>query len=264
MKELNGLSTINIELTSLCNKNCWMCGRRKIDKDYPDIVRNYGNMNFNLVEKISKQIPENIVVQFHNNGEPLLYPRLGDVLQLFTNQIRCFNTNAKLLYKKRHEIIDNLDTLTISIIENDAEEEEQYINVKLFLEEKKDRKPFLVYRCLGNVDITKWEKLPGIFVKRILHNPMGSFNYTKETTIPEIGICWDFLHHLAIDRFGDVSICVRFDPKREGVIGNVNHVELYDLWNSKIRKTWLQYHINNCRKDIPLCSKCDFWGVPRG
>lgn len=41
---LNGLGTINIELTSRCNKNCWMCGRRKVDREYPELALNYGDM----------------------------------------------------------------------------------------------------------------------------------------------------------------------------------------------------------------------------
>ena len=64
----NGLSTVNIELTSRCNKSCWMCGRRKIDREYPEIAMDYGDMDFSLVKKIAKQLPEGIVVQFHNNG----------------------------------------------------------------------------------------------------------------------------------------------------------------------------------------------------
>ena len=34
----NGLSTINIELSSRCDKACWMCGRRKVDSGkYPGL-----------------------------------------------------------------------------------------------------------------------------------------------------------------------------------------------------------------------------------
>ena len=36
---------LNIELTSLCNKDCWMCGRRKIDKEYPELKIEYGIRN---------------------------------------------------------------------------------------------------------------------------------------------------------------------------------------------------------------------------
>ncbi len=266
MMNMNGLTTVNVELTSRCNKSCHMCGRRKIDRDHPEIAMNYGDMDFNLIEKLSTAIPEKLVVQLHNNGEPLLYPQLGEALKLFGvwDHIRCFNTNGKLLVEKANEIIDNTETITISVIENDPEADEQYEIVKEFLSIKKDKKPYVVYRCLGDVDIEKWEKLPGLIVKRVLHNPMGSFNYKKEPTIPEIGICWDMLNHLAINRFGKVSICVRFDPKGLGVIGDINNHGLQYIWDNPVRKKWEQYHIEGRRDLIPLCSYCHFWGVPTG
>ena len=48
---LSGLSNINIELTNRCNKNCWMCGRRKVERDFSELALNYGDMQFSLVEK---------------------------------------------------------------------------------------------------------------------------------------------------------------------------------------------------------------------
>ena len=260
----NGLYCVNIELTSRCNKNCWMCGRRKIGKEYPEIAMNYGDMDFELVKKIAKQLPEGIVVQLHNNGEPLVYPRFGEAAKLFKNQIRCIDTNAKLLVKKADEIIDNMDTVAISIFEKDEESEKQYELVKEFLKIRGDRKPNLIYRCLGNVDQTRWKELDGIIVTRIFHNPLGSFAYTKSPTIPEIGICLEILSHMAINRLGEVSICVRFDPKRLGVVGNATVTPILDIWNGVKRQKWLKYHIEGRRDKIPLCSYCDFWGVPTG
>lgn len=254
---LNGLSTINVELTSSCNKNCWMCGRRKMEKNYPKLV-NWGNMDFKLVEKIAEQIPEGIVVQFHNNGEPLLYPRFGEAIRLFKG-IKCLNTNGKLLVEKADEIIDNLDTITISIIENDPEADRQLELIKEFLKIKGDRKPLVIYRCLGDVDSTKYD---GIITKRVLHHPLGSFKYKKDPTKPETGICGDMLNHLAIDRFGEASICVRFDPEGKGVIGDANTELLKEIWNSPKRKKWLKLHIEGKRNEIPLCKQCEFWGVP--
>ena len=261
---LNGLYCIHLELTSRCNKNCWMCGRRKIDREYPEIAMNYGDMDFELVRKIAEQLPEGIVVQFHNNGEPLLYPRFGEAVGLFKDQIKCVDTNAKLIVEKAEEIIDNLDTITISVIESDPDGDEQYELVKKFLDIKGKKRPNMIYRCLGDVDTEKWRKLDGIIATRILHNPLGSFKYKKSPTVPEIGICLEILNHMAINRFGKVSICVRFDPKRLGVIGDANTTPLIDIWNSPKRKEWIKHHVEGNRHKIPLCSYCDFWGVPTG
>lgn len=265
MECFNGLSIINIELTSRCNKNCWMCGRRKIDKDYPKIAMKYGDMDFHLVQKIAGQLPHGIVVQLHNNGESLLYQEFGRAVSFFSKQIRCLDTNGKMLLEKADDVIGYLDTLTISVIQNDPEGNEQYEIVKEFLEIKGDRRPYMIYRLLGKVDKPeRWEKLQGITCTRVLHDPLGSFKYKKNPTKPEIGVCLDLLNHMCIDRFGKVSTCVRFDPKRLGIIGDANTTPLIDIWNSKKRKKWIQYHIQGRRDKVPLCSYCDFWGVPTG
>ncbi len=259
---LNGLANINIELTSRCNKKCWICGRRKVERDYPELTLEYGDMDFGLVEKIAGQLPPDIVVQLHNNGEALLYPRFGEAVKLFSRQITNIVTNGKLLIKKSAEIVGILDTLAISIFEDDPESEEQYGIIEEFLKLKGDKKPFVIFRANGEVNLEKYKKFGLPIASRALHSKMGSFNYQKTPTIPEIGICLDFLHHLAINSKGEVSICVRFDPKRLGVIGNAAQDSLEDIWNSPKRKQWLEYHKQGRRDKVPLCSYCHFWGVP--
>ena len=260
---LNGLGCVNVELTSRCNKNCWMCGRRKVDKDYPGLALKYGDMDFELVKNIAAQIPENIVVQFHKDGEGLLYPRFGEAVRLFPKHIKNIVTNGKLIVEKAGEIIDNLDTMSISVFENDEEAGEQFKLIKEFLKIKGDKKPYTSLRLIGDVDSDKYEDLGCLVIRRVLHAKMGSFNYKKKNpTIPEIGICWDFLHHLCINREGKVSICVRFDPKGLGVIGDLKKQTLDEIWNSPKRMEWLEYHKRGKRDKIPLCSYCQFWGVP--
>lgn len=264
---LNGLLSVNIELSSICNKNCWMCGRRKIDKEYPELAVKYGFMDFQLLQKISKELPESIVIQFHNNGEPLLYPRLGEALSLFNKQIRCLDTNGKLLIEKKEEIVENLDSITISTFENDDEWEHQYETVLNFLEYKKNKKPFVVIRCLGNISEDrrkKYENLNCRIANRILHSPLGSFGYSKKTVVPETGICLEILSKMAINIEGEVSICVRFDPHRKGIIGSIKENTLTEIWNGSKRQSWLKHHISNKREQVPLCEKCEFWGIPRG
>ena len=261
---LHGLTNVNIELTSRCNKNCWCCGRRKVERDYPNLALKYGDIDFELLEKIAKQLPPRIVIQLHNNGEPLLYPRFGDAVRLFEKQTTNIVTNGKLLVKKADEIIGNLDTLSISVIENDPEAEEQYAIIEEFLKIKGDKKPYTTLRLNGDVDSKKYEKFNALIIRRVIHSAMGSFNYKKDPTIPEIGICLDFLNHLAINKDGKVSICVRFDPKGVGIIGDVNKESIEQIWNSKKRLEWFEYHKQGKRDKMPLCKYCHFWGVPTG
>jgi len=262
---LNGLAVLNIELTSRCNKSCFMCGRRAIEKDHPEIEENWGDMQFKLVEHISTQVPEDITIQFHNNGEPTLYPKLKEALQLFPRNIRCFNTNGKLLVDKAFDIIGNLETLTVSVIQDDDESDEQYKIVKDFLAIKGDNKPYMVYRLLGEIkNKERWEKLPGLITTRPLHNALGSFNYKKKVTIPEVGFCLDLMNHLCINKNGSVSICVRFDPDGHGILGHLLSDSLEDLWNSPMRRDLIKEHLKGNRAANKLCEKCHFYGVPRG
>jgi MoaA/NifB/PqqE/SkfB family radical SAM enzyme len=262
---LNGLSNINIELTSRCNKNCWCCGRRKIDREFPQVAMNYGDMSFSLLEKIALQIPDGIVVQLHNNGEPLLYPKFGEAVKLFKEIMRpkvSIDTNGKLLVEKADEIINNLDTIAISVIENDLEADEQYEIIKKFLKKRGYRKPIVIFRLNGKIEEERYRDLGEIIAKRVLHNPLGSYDYTNSPTIPEIGVCLDLLHHLSIDRFGNVSCCVRFDPEGVGIIGDANTQPLNEIWNSSIRKLMIESHFRGNRKEWKLCSKCEYFGVP--
>ena len=173
---LSGLANINIELTSRCNKSCWMCGRRKVDRENPGLALEYGDMDFELVKKIAEQLPPNVVVQLHNNGESLLYPRLGEAFRLFNRQITNVVTNGKLLVEKADEIIDNIDTIAISVIENDLEADEQYDIIKAFLRRKGDRKPYTILRLNGDVDQERYKYFGLLIATKILYSPMGSFN----------------------------------------------------------------------------------------
>ena len=155
--------------------------------------------------------------------------------------------------------------MSISVFEGDVEQSKQFEVIKKFLERKKNRKPFTSIKLVGNADSEKYQSLGVLVIKRVLHNPMGNFEYQKKNpTIPEIGICLDFLRHLCINREGNISICVRFDPGGLGIIGDANKESLMEVWNSKKRLEWLELHKHGKREQVPLCRKCQYWGVPTG
>ena len=260
---LDGLTCINIELTDRCNKKCWMCGRRKIDALYPEIAEKRGDMDFELLKKIQMQLPKDVVVQLHQDGEPMLYPRLKEAIELFDDQITNIVTNGKLLVEKADDIIGKLDTLSISVIENDHEADEQYGIIEKFLEMKEDQKPLTIIKLVGKVDGERYKKFNAPITKRTIASPMGTFDYEgKQPAMPEIGICWDFLHHLTVKKNGDVHICPTFDPDKIGFLGNVNESSLDKIWDGEKRRKWLGHHVKGERKKVPLCADCDYWGVP--
>jgi radical SAM protein with 4Fe4S-binding SPASM domain len=270
-----------------------MCGRRKLEKEHPELC-NFGDIEWLTLEKIANQIPTNIITAFYFNGEPLLYEKLPQALTLFNQNIRVFDTNAKLLEKRIFELIGRVETITISVIENDDEGDEQFQIVSRTLEKLKNleiTKPRFVFRLLGNVgkvpsykyddDISdedillnekaregRWYELARKYnvtiAKRILHAPEGSFNYTKETTIPEEGFCYEILSKLVIDRFGNVYPCVRYNPLKLNLLGNINAINLEEMWNGKLRLAYVDKHIKGLRSEVPLCKTCDYWGYPRG
>ena len=265
-KGFNGLTQINVEFTSRCSKACWHCGRRERDKLYG--IDNYGDMSIDLIQMIALQVPEGVVIATHNNGESMLHPRFGEGVTVFKER-GCFVytvTNGKHLMEKYDQIVNNLDAVSISVIENDdkAEKKFQFETLREFIATKGDKKPFVTLRFVGNIENEeKYLELGLIVVRRTLHQPKGSVGYRKPATIPECGVCWDFMTRLAIDRFGNVSCCVRFDPEGELRLGNLYDITLEQCWNSEKRIKMRELHTSGRRKEIPYCGeKCEFWGVP--
>jgi len=261
------MNFLHLELTSRCNKACWMCGRRKMEREHPELC-DWGDMPLDMVSDISFQVKDS-VVQFHNNGEPTLYPNLKTALLLFGGRgnIRQFNTNGKLLMEKADEIIGNLEILTISVIQDDPEAEAQYEIAKTFIEKKRSNRPVIVFRVLGQIPKLyrdRYKTLGGVRALRTLHIPEGSRCYEKLPSVPEIGICLDLLTHLAIDRKGDVSMCVRFDPARDLVLGNIQENTLDYFWHHPKRLAYIETHLKQGRSELPGCKDCDYWGVPNG
>jgi len=166
----------HLELTSRCNKSCHMCGRRKMEREHPELC-DWGDMPLYFALSVLGQIPKGAVVQLHNNGEPLLYPALGSVIQTAKDYglITSLNTNAKRLWESRFDVAE-LDTLVISIIENDPEADEQ-LDILNRYAAWTGYKPRLVLRFLGGIDTSRYEHIDALRVTRTLHSPDGSRDY---------------------------------------------------------------------------------------
>lgn len=256
---------LNVELTSRCNKNCWMCGRRQREKLYGN--QNYGDIDFELLKIIASQLPIGTIVALHNNGEFLLYDMLYEAIELFKDN-GCYVygvSNGKLLMEKRSEVLNNLDQVCISVIEDDTDEERelQYETLLKFSASKSYLdKPLVVLRFVGDIkDEQRYIDLGLPIVRRTLHKPEGSIGYRSEPMRPEFLVCWDLMTRLSINRFGDISLCVRFDHSGELILGNVRNMTIHEAWRCDKRMDVVDNMING--KRIGYCGeKCSYWGVP--
>jgi len=265
-----GISTINIELTSRCNKKCPMCGRRQLEKQDPEYEQTLGDMDFDLFQHIAAQIPAGTVVQLHWNGEPTLYEKLYNAT-LFLRKRRayvCMDTNGLLIGELCRELVW-FHSITVSVIQGDTTENyDRQIHqlalcvASIFLNDVETK---INIRALGTIPIYfhTFAKRHGIdIIQRIFHAPEMSHSYTKKVTMPEIGVCLDLLHHPAIDRFGDVYPCVRFNPDNINNLGNVKNRRLVDILRDPKRAEMIRIHFNGKRDEWPLCDQCDYYGVP--
>ncbi len=264
---INGLVQVNVELSSRCSKSCGFCGRRKWDRTHGS--SDYGDMDFGLVQLISEQIPEGTVIATHWNGESMMNPRFGDCVKLFKDR-NCFVytvTNGKHMVEKLSEIDGVLDVVSVSIIENDRilERDLQYESIIKFLNMRRTEKPRLVLRYVGHIYEPRFDELGLPIVRRTLHMPEGSIGYRREPPIPECHVCREMLTGLAIDRHGNVSPCVRFDPFGEMVLGSILEMSLDDLWNCEKRQYYRTMHLSGRRSELEYCgNKCSYWGIPVG
>jgi len=264
---LGGLNQINIELTARCDKHtlCGFCGHQN-EKINPNTK---GDMEFALLVEIMEQLPKGVVVQFHRDGEPTAYPTLGGALLVFSDFITSIVTHGENLIEKADQIVGQATSLTVSAFKGDPDQEIQYRNVREFLRLKGERPPVVNIKIVGDTT-PEMEILYGSLgvpiIRRLLHIPSGNNKYFRRSpTIPEHGICVDFLSHPSIDWRGRLYVCNRLDARDEGLLGDLNESSFDALWNSEKRMAWLDAHKRGVRAEAaPLCRTCIFYGVPSG
>lgn len=265
---LNGLTQINIELTSRCDKHtlCAFCGHQD-PQIFPTLK--FGDISDSLLTSLYEELEplgKTVVVQFHRDGDPLAYDRLMGALYVFNANIRSIVTHGEQLAKKANEIIGNAEALCVSIFRGDPDREIQLASLREFLMIKGDRLPRVLLKVVGDMsddELLAYLSLGLPIMRRLIHVPINNSRYAhRAPTMPEHGLCLDLLHHPSIAWDGRVYLCNRLDVADKGLIGNLNEESLDSIWNGKLRASYIQAHIEGRRADVPPCKDCLFYGVP--
>lgn len=265
---LIGLSQINIELNSTCHKKtkCGMCGHQKASV-HPN--REDGEISWILLQRIRKQLPDGLLVQFHKDGDPLDSSQLVHALDLYDGCIRNIVTHGERLHERANELHNRCETVTVSLFHGDPDLYMQLDSIRGFMNRAEAGLPRVLVKWVGQTDANVMYELDRLGIQqiyRLIHIPNGNMRYAKNLpTVPEVGICLDALHHPSVDWKGNVYLCNRLDPKGQLRIGNLYHQTLDDVWNGPLRQEMVQAHIEGRRGDAnPVCQACQYWGVPSG
>ncbi len=132
-------ATVAVELTSRCNLRCGMCPMDRLDRAEQD-------MPWWLVEKVAAELGElGVAVGWlHEMGEPLLYPRLAEAIELFpgcsvsTNVVRLDRERAKELLatslRRIRLCLDTVDRDLYPTLRRGADFDQVVANIRTFLE----------------------------------------------------------------------------------------------------------------------------------
>lgn len=135
---------VAVELTNRCNLRCGMCPMNKLGR--PD-----ADMPWWLVEKVAEEFRRlGIRVNWlHEMGEPLLYPRLPEAIDLFpgcsvsTNAMLLDETMGKALLSSSLQrirlCVDTINPRIYPFIRRGGIFQEVVENIRLFLELSKDK-----------------------------------------------------------------------------------------------------------------------------
>lgn len=261
---LSGLSQLNIELSSRCDKEtiCGVCGHQD-RKTNPNLK--FGDMDFALLERIYQQVPSAIIISLHRDGDPLVYPKLREALYLMRDSLTSIVTHGETLAARADDIIDSCTTVTVSVIPNDKDREIQLESIRGFLAKKGALRPQVQLKFVGIIkEAEEYEALGIPIINRALHSKKGNWNYARvEPPVPEIRVCLDFLGRPTVDWRGRVFVCNRLDTSDAGLIGDLNTQSLDEIWNGPKRMAMLKAHMAG-RRDLAnkLCASCEYWGIP--
>lgn len=273
-----------IESTNSCMMKCKMCPRRHM-------TRPVGFMDVSLFEKIVSQMKYNKIVSLHHFGDPLLHPRIGELINILHKYhiSASFSCNPQALTdEKIKDILDNqLDHLNISL---DGATKETYETLRggeanyemaldginRLLKEKLKRgleKPYIIISII-HMKVTekeiedfkkKWTPEAGVNevqVKPFIRwegafediNEMADDGQLAKQNKQDFPCFWPWSRVVVLWDGRVVPCCYCYDNQL--ILGDLNKQTINEVWNSQIMESLRQMQINNNLPVGHLCKLC--------
>lgn len=277
----------------ICNFKCKYC-IQSAESDVPEkklLVKKFLDWDtFIKIAESAKRFPHKIkTVLFSSIGEPLLNPRLPDMIR-YLNEIDLADayeivTNASLLTPELGEkLVDaGLTRLCISLQGITSEKYREIcgadIDYLIFYENIKKFYEYSRGRCklhIKTVDLALDEGEDKLFME--MYGPicdtifidkvapvfkgvdyegivLDTENYTENAYREHMGVCCSPIFY-TLYTLADGRIVPCCDHPQPLIYGHIDDMSLVDVWNSQKRKDFLIQHLEHHRCDNGICKQC--------
>jgi radical SAM protein with 4Fe4S-binding SPASM domain len=273
-----------IESTNVCNLRCIMCPQGR-----GELKRAKGHMDFGLFTRIVDEMAPHVeTTTLHIWGEPLLYPRIVDMIRYCSQKgLRCsISTNATMLDEGIARgileagldvlflCLDGLQPETYETIRRNADFERTTANIRRFLEIKREG----AHRTWVNLQVIEmqqtlpeWEEfrrtweVPG--VDRIQLKALDTWGgqieeisklRAGEASVPETRWpCPNLWYHAHIYWDGTISMCDR-DFNLDRPLGHVRDGVMKG-WNGPQMQELRRQHSRDQLTGVHPCESCSEW-----
>jgi len=257
---------IYLEITNNCNLSCSFCIKNNRMKKFIDID--------DYIKVLDSLKSYTKYLYFHVSGEPLLHPKINELINLGSKDYFInITTNGYLI--KRIKDNHNIRQLNISLhsfdekynvtleqyLENifeviDELHKETYFSLRFWVNNKYNKEIINLIEKKYNTKIkieSGFEIIKNVFVsvgKEFIWPDLNNEYYNEN------GTCYALKDHIGILVNGDVVPCC-LDANGIIKLGNIYENSLEDIINSeKYNKILLGFRNNKKREE--LCKKCNF------
>lgn len=296
IKSSSTIREINIEFTSYCNLRCSFCSldheKPKV-RISPELLEKYfsnltSDKRFGKVEVIHlhnggetllhPEIAELLAIIKKYKDLAKNAHRKFPIVHLLTNA-------TPLNEKKSLKVLDSeaIDVMEFSMDGGSPERFEEmrirakwdifYQNIQFFCAENQKRDHKIKTNIISVIDSnqtlkTDWMDKQFVEVLNMVdtyelrhpHTWAGEVDIEGDSSNSKnkphkIG-CGLLMHQMVFLPNGDISVCC-VDLNSKGVVGNINNDNLFDIYNSKLRRNWLELMFKRRKSEIELCKNCD-------
>ena len=238
---------ILIETRAGCNYMCAFCPvSRHVDPRPP------GEMSIPLLRQLAGELADigyaGRIALFGNN-EPLLDPRLAEIVKLFRDA--CPDSDIRVLTNGTYASLDRVKILfeaglSTLVINNYTDGSRFIVPVRSLIRAGDQLLPFDIRISIRNRD--------EVLTTRAGHAP----NKLIPASAPH-GFCALPFTDIYVSYTGKVNLC-SFDAYGDVTIGDVKDEPILEIWRSELLGSYRSSLLRSVRGGLTLCENCDYDG----